>query len=312
MLRVTTEDWAPADRVERWREEFGRHITGADVIATETPSRRFLVDMRLQRGGRLAMTRCRFEAVHQYRSRAFVTDGDDSCTVMVCAAGHVAYRHNGHSGRLSRGGVTLFAHDLPIEIVWESAAVTTLLLPAAELAPLLDRARVAGIGQPARSPTARMLAAYATAAFNGAALRSAERHLPALVADALAGAAGQDARPRLDARRAARVAEARRLIRAAALRPDAAAQVARRLGVSERTLQRDLAAAGITLGDELTAARLQQAWAWLRAADERRGISQLAFDAGFSDLSHFNRAFRARFGMTPGDVRRDARRVGAD
>jgi AraC-like DNA-binding protein len=27
---------------------------------------------------------------------------------------------------------------------------------------------------------------------------------------------------------------------------------------------------------------------------------------GFNDLSYFNRAFRAQFGMTPGDWRRDA------
>jgi AraC-like DNA-binding protein len=32
-------------------------------------------------------------------------------------------------------------------------------------------------------------------------------------------------------------------------------------------------------------------------------IAVLAFDAGFSDLSTFNRAFRRRYGATPSDVR---------
>jgi AraC-like DNA-binding protein len=34
-----------------------------------------------------------------------------------------------------------------------------------------------------------------------------------------------------------------------------------------------------------------------------RSISALAFEAGFGDLSYFNRTFRRRFGMTPSDVR---------
>ena len=34
-----------------------------------------------------------------------------------------------------------------------------------------------------------------------------------------------------------------------------------------------------------------------------RAITAIAFDAGFGDLSHFNRTFRRRFGMTPSEVR---------
>ncbi|WP_291711281.1 helix-turn-helix domain-containing protein [Bradyrhizobium sp.] len=29
------------------------------------------------------------------------------------------------------------------------------------------------------------------------------------------------------------------------------------------------------------------------------GVSDIAFDCGFNDLSHFNRCFRRRFGLTP-------------
>jgi len=32
-------------------------------------------------------------------------------------------------------------------------------------------------------------------------------------------------------------------------------------------------------------------------------ISTIAYEAGFGDLSHFNRAFRRRYGETPSDVR---------
>jgi AraC-like DNA-binding protein len=35
-----------------------------------------------------------------------------------------------------------------------------------------------------------------------------------------------------------------------------------------------------------------------------RTVSSIAFDAGFGDLSYFNRAFRRRYGATPSDIRR--------
>ena len=37
-----------------------------------------------------------------------------------------------------------------------------------------------------------------------------------------------------------------------------------------------------------------------------RPIGAIAFDAGFADLSHFNRSFRRRFGGTPSEVRAQA------
>jgi AraC-like DNA-binding protein len=44
--------------------------------------------------------------------------------------------------------------------------------------------------------------------------------------------------------------------------------------------------------------------------DPRRAIaavSAIAFEAGFGDLSYFNRAFRRVYGATPSDVRVKAR-----
>jgi AraC-like DNA-binding protein len=32
-------------------------------------------------------------------------------------------------------------------------------------------------------------------------------------------------------------------------------------------------------------------------------ITAIAFDAGFGDLSYFNRTFRRRYGATPSDIR---------
>jgi AraC-like DNA-binding protein len=52
--------------------------------------------------------------------------------------------------------------------------------------------------------------------------------------------------------------------------------------------------------------RLQQAFGLLTEPGARR-ISDIALEAGLSDISHFNRSFRARFGDTPGAVRAQSR-----
>jgi len=58
------------------------------------------------------------------------------------------------------------------------------------------------------------------------------------------------------------------------------------------------------------AQRLMRAHALLtdpRHASEK--ISTIAFDAGFGDVSYFNRVFRERYGDTPSAIRAVARRA---
>jgi AraC-like DNA-binding protein len=41
----------------------------------------------------------------------------------------------------------------------------------------------------------------------------------------------------------------------------------------------------------------------LQESSRDRKVSDIAYTAGFNDLSYFHRAFRRRFGMTPSDMR---------
>ncbi len=63
-------------------------------------------------------------------------------------------------------------------------------------------------------------------------------------------------------------------------------------------------ASGTSFTARVNELRLQKAFALLneRGGGGRR-ISEIALQAGFSDISHFNRLFRARFGDTPSGVR---------
>jgi AraC-like DNA-binding protein len=80
--------------------------------------------------------------------------------------------------------------------------------------------------------------------------------------------------------------------------------IALRQRVTPRYVQLLFESEGTTFTEYVRNARLNRAHRMLmdpRLAD--RGIGAIAFDAGFSDLSYFNKAFRRRFGGTPSDVR---------
>lgn len=81
-------------------------------------------------------------------------------------------------------------------------------------------------------------------------------------------------------------------------------RVAARFGISLRTLHSRFAGAGQTFGNWLLENRLDQSKrALCDPAQRALGISEIAYRFGFSDLSHFSKTFRARFGQAPRDVR---------
>jgi AraC-like DNA-binding protein len=89
-----------------------------------------------------------------------------------------------------------------------------------------------------------------------------------------------------------------------------ATAVARRQGISPRYLQRLLETSGTTFTARVTELRLQRAFALLTGAPDSAGrITDVALQAGFSDISQFNRLFRARFGDSPSAVRAQRRRA---
>jgi len=105
-----------------------------------------------------------------------------------------------------------------------------------------------------------------------------------------------------------RVAEAVRLIELDADRPLSLADLAGEAATSPYHFLRTFRqVAGMTPYQFLLKTRLHRAAVRLRTSEA--AISTIAFDAGFNDLSTFNRRFRREMGETPGAYR--ARRVAA-
>ena len=80
------------------------------------------------------------------------------------------------------------------------------------------------------------------------------------------------------------------------------ANVARRLGMSSRTLQRRFAEAGMTYDRLLDQTRFGLSKSYLR--QPRLTVSEIAFLLGYTDISAFTRAFVRWSGLTPGQFRR--------
>ena len=105
--------------------------------------------------------------------------------------------------------------------------------------------------------------------------------------------------------RAARLQAILAKIRDGFLSPEISARrVAQELGLSIRYVHELLEETGFSFAEHVLELRLQKARQILsdRAYDKLL-VSEIAYSCGFSSLSYFNRAFRHRFGCTPGSVR---------
>jgi AraC-like DNA-binding protein len=74
--------------------------------------------------------------------------------------------------------------------------------------------------------------------------------------------------------------------------------------LSPRQVQRLFESEGSTFSDFVLQQRLARVHGEMIDPLMCRSISQIAYDAGFSDISHFNRTFRRRYGGSPSEVRR--------
>jgi AraC-like DNA-binding protein len=103
--------------------------------------------------------------------------------------------------------------------------------------------------------------------------------------------------------RAARLQAIRAEIRASLDGDHSTSALASRHNVSTRYIRKMFETEGTTVAQFVLVLRLEQVHR--RLSDPRhdhRTIAEIAYEAGFGDISTFNRAFRARYDMTPGEI----------
>jgi AraC-like DNA-binding protein len=245
-------------------------------------------------------------------------DNDDLILVIIREGGGTA-RQRGREATVRDGEAVVTANDSPASFVAHTPVeVINLRFERKRLASQLLDAD-AGVLRPiARDNQAlRLLTRYVQIV--GAELSQSTPGLRQVTADhihdlaALALGATRDA---------AEIAKGRgvRIARLQAIKADVVANVgagwlsaeavAARHGVSSRYVRTLFQGDETTFTDFVLNQRLARAHKLLVALRiDADPISAIAFEAGFDDLSYFNRCFRRRYGATPSDIRAAARRA---
>ena len=307
-MRFSSHDLPVRERTDAWRELYGRSVL--DVALETVGDTPFDCTFTAQVLGPIAFVRGATSGAI-FTKTPDLAVGDD-LLLIVHGGTHGAVEQCRREARLRPGDAALLhSGEVGRSVHPDGVAFLNLRLPRLALADrvphLLDRLARA---IPAVDPALALLRDYValleyTAPAAPALVAAAADHVCDLAALALGGPAGEPVR---HAAGAARLALAMADLRRLAWQPRLSIGVlAARQGISPVYLRKLFAAQGTSFARAVLAARLERAHDQLR---DPRGhgqtIGAIAFDCGFGDLSYFNRSFRARYGLTPSDLREAA------
>ena len=311
--RFSTRELPERHRLTMWHEEFGRGVVRVDIEPlSDVP---FCAEATLRALPGLRTIACAGSPVRNRRTAAQTADGDASIGLFINLGRAATASQRGRDVVLRAGDAVLIGHD-PSVVIPSPAGFLGVIVPHAALA-----SRVGNIDDrtmcliPRRTEPLRLVRSYLRSLpqksiFRSPTLRSTVvSHIHDLVALALSRPRVMDEEG-LSAVRAARLAAILDRIAEHFQDPDlTVAMVAHKQGISPRYLQYLLEASGTSFSARVNDLRLQRAFALLTDPREcGRRISDVALECGFSDISHFNRMFRCRFGDTPSGVRAQHRR----
>jgi AraC-like DNA-binding protein len=312
-LRFSTRLMPERDRLSGLRDILGRQMSRLDFEPL-TPS--FHADVSLRVVGSVGFAWIDHSLMRVSRTRELLADGDDALVFALPAGGGSASQR-GREVTLEPGDAVLASSAEVGTFTCSSAAGKSVLvsLSRRELLPLVadfDAALMARV--PGRTAALQLMVRYLGVFAEMPTLAPELAHVTTshvydLAALALGGTADAVEIAMGRGVRAARLRETRAfVIRNAARHELSAALVAAHLGVTPRYVHMLFESESETFSEFLLGERLARAHRML--VDPRlasRPISTVAFDSGFGDLSHFNRSFRRRFGMTPSQAREKSR-----
>jgi AraC-like DNA-binding protein len=314
-MQFDTATLPQRQRFAAFRDGFVRYVATEIIKHDETP---FQASLSFWRGNAVSVATLGTSPAVFLRTPKHLRDGDDSLSVIVCRRGRYHAAQRDQSQTLHPGEGVLFDHGNLAEVrTLRDGQRCSVKIPRARLLLLAPHAERA-IGQKIarNSPELQLLVHHLDAPNIAGLLPGSplgdlfEEHALHLTAHLLG--AGGAARELVEhgGVRQARLQAIVREIDARSGEPElSAVVVAAKLGVTPRYVHRLLEETGNTFSERVLQRRLDCALALLSDPRQNsRKIVDIAFEAGFIDVSHFNRSFRRRFGNTPSGVRRGARR----
>jgi AraC-like DNA-binding protein len=271
------------------------------------------IDFKLRKFNDLGLLSGTVEGVRHEHARRYSGDGDDdfSFHMNICGDSHVA---GARGETVLRDGDAMLLRYSVSRVISRPKPVDhrVIRLPRAALSPLVPNIDNAVL-LPIRRGTGmtRLLKAYVDTMFDDPALAISDSrrlvavHLCDLIAVTLG--ATRDAMAEAEGRgvRAARLTAIKIDIEAHLAYSDLSpGAVAKRQRISDSYIRKLFGDEGTSFSEYVLVRRLVRAH---RMLTDRRwaktGIATIAYEAGFGDLSYFNRAFKRCYGITPSDTR---------
>lgn len=289
-------------RFDYWNDVVCRHcVPAASRLLSQQP---FDGELSVQPVGAVDVSTLAAPLHHWSRDSQHLRRGpDDDLWVAYMGSGQAMVEQNGRQIRVGAGDIVLYDAARPFGFTLQAQRIHLLRLPRTSLlqrCPGAERltAHAIGADRPEAAPLRSLIEQTVAMDFGrmrpGAAAQFGSTLLD-LVAVALEVQMGAEAAPREQDLHARVLAYIQRHFEDPALNLDGLAHAHQ---VSSRTITRAFAQRGQTPMALVWQLRLE---ASRRALVEgrSRSVTEAAFNHGFSDASHFSRAFRKAFGCTP-------------
>lgn len=298
-----------ADAAERYREACAQLFE----ITLLGPDAAFHNRMDGYNLGGVVLARCK--GVPQRFDRRYahiIADSADSVlAVLALSPGDWRGVYDGRAADSGMGSIRLVDMSRPFDMTTAAYETLNLALPRALLDEQVDQIDFHGRVVSEDTPSGRMLGAHMRALWDSLeTITTAEAALAAKAAATLFSAAilahgevggGGDVRPV----EKMLLASARDFVISRLADPELTPETVRQhLGVSRSLLYKVFEPAG-GVSAFIQARRLDQAFdEIIRDQSDRKTLAEIGYGLGFRSDAHFSRVFRARFGVTPGRLRR--------
>jgi AraC-like DNA-binding protein len=310
-FRLSTHDLSPVQGLSKFQEIFDSKVQLNFALRDDRP-----LDAVMTVQGFPGVRRATMASgvdVRLERPRAMLADGEDDVCLIVNTGKGLSIRQRRQQSTARPGDGVLLVYREAAVLDFQAMNYAAIRVPFAALAPFTRHIEaVAGGCVQGQTPALQLLQAYLA----NLPASPADPQLNLLVANhvydlmALVIGATRDGAEQARQRgvRAARLEVIRGDLRR---EPDLTIrEVALRQGVSPRYVQMLFEETGTTFTDFVLELRLGAALRMLASPRYANwSVTAIALEAGFGDLSYFNRRFRQRFAGTPSDIRAAASRA---
>lgn len=313
LLRLSTDDVRPEERVDYWREMVLRLFADVEIASRVNEGFHGRMQSRFGDGVRFTVVDAASQAV-QRRHRQAREQYEDCYFAVLMLSGTQWMEQDGRQALLGAGDFALYdgsrPHQLTFSRRWGEIILNiprdTLhaLLPGTERFTATRIACESALGSVLQGFLGSM--AREIHRLDPAQLGTLTEHAVGLIATTLADGRGADGV--LPRHRGATLARVKAFVEQHLEDPQLdATRIATELRLSPRYLNKLFEAEHTSLMRYVWRRRLERCRAdLLDAAHASARVGDIALRWGFNDLSHFSRAFRDRFGQAPRDLRRQS------